>query len=640
MSTNQYSTTYAPTGNVACPDPSTLLRTFPTTNQTLSAGEQAYIAGRAQALPQAWRDWLGDGSQLGYNLTQFGGGLPKVGIAGSGGGFRAAMYAAGILNALDGRNTTAKSKGTGGLLQVADYIAGVSGGSWVASSMIFNGFPQFHDLVLGNNDIPGMLLDIDIVIPDGINILNKKNQDYYGSVLSTVYAKADAGFDTSITDPWARLISYHFLNGTTRANFFTNDSSHGAGLLWSDIPNTPVFKSFAIPFPIIASNSRASGSNVTDRPPLDSTVYEITPYEMGSFDPSLSAMANLTFVGTHLVNGRPANDTACVQGFDQASFMIGTVSSLFNIALSRAKGIIDGFDDGPAGALVNLLNRQLTRVTTRQDDVANWPNPFQAINPTTYQDANATWLQLVDGGENAANLPLDSLFVKARNMDVVVAIDTTAETTSGTKNNFPNGTAIRASRDRITTLLSATHQGFPAVPDDFATTGVNLRPTFFGCDPTQTPPEFPLLIYFPNAPPVNGIDPVTNTGAFKTSYTIKHQNLFLDQCFSLGTSGFVANTTSPDPNFPQCLQCAAIDRARLPVPIPRSEFCQRCFTQYCYDPKNPPSAAEIPGRKMVFVDPDPSRLTKAEQFVEQHGVPLFVGIGVALALLIGVCAFL
>jgi hypothetical protein len=36
--------------------------------------------------------------------------------------------------------------------------------------------------------------------------------------------------DTSITDPWGRMISYHFLNQTTRGNFFTNSTAHGAGL--------------------------------------------------------------------------------------------------------------------------------------------------------------------------------------------------------------------------------------------------------------------------------------------------------------------------------------------------------------------------------------------------------------------------
>ena len=52
---------------------------------------------------------------------------------------------------------------------------------------------------------------------------------------------------------------------------------------------------------------------------------------MGSWDPSLSAMVNLTYVGTHLLNGKPNNDTACVTGFDEVGFVIGTSSSLFNV---------------------------------------------------------------------------------------------------------------------------------------------------------------------------------------------------------------------------------------------------------------------------------------------------------------------
>ena len=70
------------------------------------------------------------------------------------------------------------------------------------------------------------------------------------------------------------------------------------------------------------------------RPALTVRV-QITPYEMGSFDPSLSAMANMQFLGTHLVGGAPGNASACVTGFNQASFMIGTVSSLFNVSPLR-----------------------------------------------------------------------------------------------------------------------------------------------------------------------------------------------------------------------------------------------------------------------------------------------------------------
>ena len=33
----------------------------------------------------------------------------------------------------------------------------------------------------------------------------------------------------------------------------------------------------------------------------------------------------------HLIGGAPRNASMCIMGFDQASFMIGTVSSLFNV---------------------------------------------------------------------------------------------------------------------------------------------------------------------------------------------------------------------------------------------------------------------------------------------------------------------
>lgn len=43
-------------------------------------------------------------------------------------------------------------------------------------------------------------------------------------------------------------------------------------------------------------------------------------------------MTNTTFIGTKLSGGQPANSTACVRGFDQVSYMIGTSASLFNVS--------------------------------------------------------------------------------------------------------------------------------------------------------------------------------------------------------------------------------------------------------------------------------------------------------------------
>lgn len=118
---------YAPTINVQCPE-TPLVRTFTTENQSLNALETEYIHTRdTQILPSAWKDWLGDGSALGYNLSLFEGVFPRIGIAACGGGLRASLFDVGTLNAFDARNQSSKKAGTGGLLQVASYFSGLSG---------------------------------------------------------------------------------------------------------------------------------------------------------------------------------------------------------------------------------------------------------------------------------------------------------------------------------------------------------------------------------------------------------------------------------------------------------------------------------------------------------------------------------
>lgn len=84
----------------------------------------------------------------------------------------------------------------------------------------------------------------------------------------------------SITDIWAGLLSYHFLNGTTRANLFT-DAPHGSGLLWSDIPFSPFFQSQTFPFPLVISDSRSPTSN-GKRPTLEDIVYEVKLFPLAN----------------------------------------------------------------------------------------------------------------------------------------------------------------------------------------------------------------------------------------------------------------------------------------------------------------------------------------------------------------------
>ncbi|KAI0045904.1 phospholipase B [Auriscalpium vulgare] len=635
---------YAPQTNQPCPDIATspLLRVFTPQNQTLHPREAGYVNSRlSKVVPVEWSNWAGDGSGIGYNLSVFGNNFTRIGIAVSGGGYRAAQYGAGVVSGFDARNESAKAAGTGGLLQVSSYFAGLSGGSWLTGSLFMNDFPTVKDMVYGNGgNLSGWKLDLALATPDGDDVFDANNQDWYGSILWSVIAKANKSIDTSLTDPWGRMISYHFLNQTSRDNFFTNDSAHGAGQLWSQVPETSTWLALQEPFPIIQADSRPVGSNLTTALAPEPVVYEITPMEFGSWDPNLSSMMNISYVGTHLNNGVPDNTTACVTGFDQASFVMGTSASLFNQILDFANNKIQGFDDSAAKSILYIIDRQLRSVRTRADDVANWPSPFQGIKPENFEDSSSRWLELIDGSSNLENVPVGQLFVKARNLDVIVAVDGSADDPTFL---WPNGSSPLHSAARISSLLTSSHQSFPPLPGntaEFLSTGVNQRPTFFGCFPTQNPPEYPMVLYFPNSPPLTGDDPVSNTGTFKLDYTAKFTQLFLDQVHANTIGGFTPGANTPDANFGKCLQCAALDRARLRLspPLNRSDVCTQCFTQYCFDPTNKPSVSALVGRKLTFKDPDPQGAAKVEGFLSHSKLPIiggFVGAALIIAGIIG-----
>ncbi|KDQ08024.1 hypothetical protein BOTBODRAFT_180172 [Botryobasidium botryosum FD-172 SS1] len=539
--------TYAP-AHVPCPSDS-LLRVFTPANQTLHPREAQYVDARLQDLPATWNKWI-DVDALGYDLQSLGGdqgvNFPKVGIALSGGGYRAALMGAGVLSALDSRDDKAAAAGTGGLLQVASYISGLSGGAWLLSSWAFSSMPMMRELVLGSEDgsNAGWITQADIFTPadadfpaPGTNAsaASMLESSYYDAMLAGVQDKATAGFNVSLTDVWSRALSYHFLRGTNKENYFDN-STHGTG-------------------------TRFSG-------------------------------------------GKPVDASSCVTGFDQAGFVFGTSSNLFAGLVNVTSGQVQGLSNSPgaATALKTVLGF-LSSVSKGFLDVANYPNPFRGIKPGQFQDSDAGEIQLIDGGLNVENIPLSSLMIKARAVDVIVAVDASSDDA----NLWPNGIALYATSNRSVLVSSEVDQRFPPLPlaqADFVRMGLNQRPTFLGCNPKQLPPEFPLVVYIPNTPPVDGTDPITNTNTLKTQYSTNHTSRFLDAARSSAISGFVPNELGADPNFGKCLQCAAVDRARLKAspPVPRSEFCGKCFEQYCYEEGAQPGA--VVGRKLEYFDPD------------------------------------
>ncbi|TFY82193.1 hypothetical protein EWM64_g1817 [Hericium alpestre] len=418
-----------------------------------------------------------------------------------------------------------------------------------------NDWPTVEDLVFGNsNGLSGWLLDLALATPDGIDIFNDKNSGWIGALVTSVVAKGKAGFDTSITDTWARMISYHFLNGTSRDNFFANDTSHGAGQLWSRIVDQPSWQARFPPFPIVTVDSRPVGSNATTTD-LTPTVYEVTPLEFGSWDPSLSAMVNLSYAGTVLNEGNPANDTACVTAFDQAGFVMGTSASLFNQIFDRARDTLDDFDEGSSKGLLYALSQQVSEVRNVSDDVASWPNPFQGINNGTFQDAAYDRLELIDGGSNGENVPIGPMFVRARAMDLIVAIDGSFDTEDNTwpKCAFPSPLLLScvliltSAARRCWRVRAPAHDLEHDAPADAA-------------DPEFDGRLYPARVAARALPPE--LAAVQRRQArHQLDYTVKHTRVFIDQAHNNTLAGFLPNTTQADPNWPKCLQCAALAAA-------------------------------------------------------------------------------
>jgi lysophospholipase len=84
--------------------------------------------------------------------------LPNIGIAFSGGGYRALLTGAGALSAFDSRTANSTSSGhIGGLLQAATYIAGLSGGGWLVGSIYTNNFTSVQSIVDSTPDQSGSL---------------------------------------------------------------------------------------------------------------------------------------------------------------------------------------------------------------------------------------------------------------------------------------------------------------------------------------------------------------------------------------------------------------------------------------------------------------------------------------------------
>lgn len=422
--------TYAPS-NVTCPS-TPLVRNA----TTLSTDETAWIESRKNVTEPALLEFLSRTNLTDYQALFDGGHVPNLGLAFSGGGFRAMLDGAGKLNAFDWRNAEANGTGqVGGLFQAANYIAGLSGGSWLVGGLAMNGNPKVFDMW---HDIWN--LEEGILNPGGLNVF--ETASYYDTLLDQVEDKEDAGFNTTITDLWGRALSMHLINETV----YGGDG--GSSATWADLRNFTSFMNYSVPFPIIIADQRSPGAMAIA---TNTSNYEFNPYEFGSFDQAVFAFTPVEYTGSALTNGQPRKDNVCVAGFDSASFFMGTSASLFNGALLTLNG-------SSTSILTQFARSLLTDLSEDDVDIASYPNPFYGIPDT--QGSDDVQLTLVDGGLDGQNIPLNPLMQPVRQLDVIIASDSSADT--GTY--WPNGTSLVSSYERYMSL-QGNNTAFTYVPD-------------------------------------------------------------------------------------------------------------------------------------------------------------------------------
>lgn len=511
---------YAPTP-ATCPS-APLVRTA----SGISSSESAYIAARKSVASTALGNWLKkvDPSFQTSNL-------PTVALTTSGGGYRSLLTGAGVIQALDSRDSNV---GTSGLYQGLTYESGLSGGAWLLSSLAGNNYPTISSL---KNNLWTAAFAQTLLVPNG---------PLAGPALAQISAdntaKAAAGFQPTIVDSYGRLLSYQLLYGPD-------------GGVTTDLSTVSTFSNFTshnVPYPVItALNVQTASGNCL--PPANAVIYEFSPYEFGSFDNGVKAFTQTKYLGTSLSNGQPTKST-CEVNYDNLGFILGTSSDVFNVLCTSFPTVASV--PGLVATLAGLISQ--THALTFMDEYALYPNPFYQYAPSSLVSAQQT-LTLVDGGESHQNNPLFPFLQPSRAIDVILVNDNSADTSA----NFPDGSEIYQTYQQAQ-LAGLTRM--PVIPPSsvFLAQGYNVRPTFFGCNDNSKI----TIIYLPNH---NYTFP-SGQSTSKLQYSPAETDGMISNGGQVATYG--GNTT-----FTKCLGCAIVKKTGSTLPA----GCTQCFTDFCYN---------------------------------------------------------
>ncbi|QDS78049.1 hypothetical protein FKW77_003256 [Venturia effusa] len=473
----------------------------------LSPREKSYIQQRKQRTEKSLAEWL-KGVDNKFPTCE----MPTIAMASSGGGYRSMLLGAGVIQSFDARDSNSSVKG---LYQSFTYHAGLSGGAWLLSSIQGNDHETVSKLKV---ELWDKFLPKNSLWP-----LNTDAAPEYPAIKADVQAKAAAGFAPSITDVWGRFLSYQLLKG--------NDGGSAKSL--SSISNSPSWKAFENPFPIMTATSVTDITTAQCDPTHETLQYEFSPYEFGSWDKGVAAFTDTAFLGSKVENGTPQG--ACYQGYDNLGYILGTSSSKFQEECGKSSISLIAGSLKPAV----IATRKATE-SIKRENYAPFRNPFyKSPGSPIVQDQEE--LYLVDGGQADQNDPIWPLLQPARGVDVILVNDNSADTDA----NYPNGTEILETY-RQTQRTGLTKMPFIPPVDEFVSKRLHQRATFFGCgDATKT-----TLIFLPN---INYTS--FNTGVASSQFEYPTQEIA-----DMIEAGNKIATQNGDKEWPKCLACGIMEK--------------------------------------------------------------------------------
>lgn len=492
----------------------------------ISTSEESYIASRKANADAALQSWLA--SALPEVSTSS---LPTIALSTSGGGFRSLLSGAGVIQALDARDSNTS---VSGLYQAITYQAALSGGAWLLSSLAAGNWPTVSSLQTGvwETQFAGGILDSSLAatVAD------------YTEIVVDIATKGALGFPVSLTDPWGRMVAYQIMEGGEGAMDVT----------LSDLTTFSNFTSYNVPFPIITA-TQINATLGECEPTAEEAIYEFNPFEFGSWSDDISSFVQTKYLGSSFDGGVAAE---CSTGFDNINWVMGTSSNLLNTYICEGVDIVDEYFPS---AIITTVEKF---TSTAEYGYSLIPNPFLNFNSTTLSGASsvatAETLHLVDGGESLDdhNVPILPLLEPTRNISVIIVNDN-----SNDVDGFPDGASLVSAWDATQTGRLAGR--FPQVPaaGSFST----QKAQFFGCDDADAA----TVIYLPNA----AWTYASNTSTLQLAYTASETESMVSNGNSIATQG-------DDESWASCLACGIMLKEVGSANLPSE--CSACLTEYCW----------------------------------------------------------